>query len=416
MERERDFGVTSPALPQGKPGGNSGPQRVSTGRKVRMKTRIGVPKEVKNHERRVALTPTAVRQLVAAGHEVVVEAGAGAGIGIGDGAYRAAGAGIGDANAAYQAELLVKVKEPLAAEYARLQAGQVLFSYLHLAANPTLTRTLCAKGVTALAYETVTAPDGSLPLLTPMSEIAGRLSVQVGANALQCAHGGRGVLLAGATGVAPGKVVIIGGGMAGANAAHLAVGLQADVTILDKSPARLAYLRERFGASARVLMATPNAVEQAVLDADLVIGAVLVPGARAPKVISRELLKRMRDGSALVDIAIDQGGCFETSRPTTHDDPTYIEEGVVHYCVTNMPGAVARTATLALSQVLIPFVQALADKGWRQALADDPHLALGMNVYAGRVRHPAVIRSLSTEAPDGATASCGSGMSTRRAA
>ena len=382
-----------------------------------MKTRIGVPREVKHNECRVALPPDAVRQLVATGHEVVVEAGAGAGIGIDDAAYRAAGARLGNADAAYQAELVVKVKEPVREEYARLRPGQVLFCYLHLAANPELTRALVAKGVTALAYETVTAADGSLPLLTPMSEIAGRLSVQVGAMALQRSHGGRGVLLAGATGVPPGKVVVIGGGVAGTNAARLALGLGAAVTILDKSPERLPRLRAELAGAAQVRMANPDALERAVLDADLVIGAVLVPGAKAPRVISRRLLRRMQDGSALVDVSIDQGGCFETSRPTTHDDPTYIEEGIVHYCVTNMPGAVARTARLALSQVVLPFVQALADKGWRQALADDPRLAPGMNVCAGRVRHPAVIRSLaSAEALDGAGQGCGDAASSRRAA
>ncbi len=382
-----------------------------------MKTRIGVPKEIKNHECRVALPPHAVRQLVAAGHEVVVEAGAGAGIGIDDAAYRASGARLGDAMAAYQAELIVKVKEPLPNECARLQPEQVIFSYLHLAANPTLAHTLAARGVTALAYETVTAPDGSLPLLTPMSEIAGRLSIQVGAMALQQASGGRGVLLSGATGVAAGKVAVIGGGTAGANAARLASQLGADVTILDKSPSRLSALRKQFGAAVQVLSASPDAVERAALDADLVIGAVLVPGARAPRVISRDVLRNMQDGSAIVDVSIDQGGCFETSRPTTHDAPTYMEEGVVHYCVANMPGAVARTATFALSSVVLPFVQALADKGWRQALADDSHLAPGMNVHAGRVQHPAVIRSLaSAGALDSAMPGGGDKVSSRRAA
>lgn len=375
---------------------------------------IGVPKETKNHECRVGLTPAAVRDLAGAGHEVVVQAGAGAAIGFEDTAYAAAGARIGDVRAVWDAQLIVKVKEPQPRECNRLKAGQVLFGYLHLAAEPALAQALMDSGVTAIAYETVTAEDGSLPLLAPMSEIAGRMAVQVGAMALQVAQGGRGVLLAGATGVAPGKVVIIGGGSAGTNAARMAVGLGADVTILDRSRQRLRYLSERFGASARVLMAGPDAVEGAVLGADLVIGTVLVPGATAPKVISRGAVRAMRDGSALVDVSIDQGGCCETSRPTTHDAPTYIEEGVVHYCVTNMPGAVARTSTLALSDVVLPFVRDLANKGWRQALADDGHFARGLNVHAGRVRHPAVIRSLATAGGcGGQTSACGA---SRRAA
>ena len=378
---------------------------------------IGVPKETKNREFRVGLTPAAVRELAGAGHEVVVQAGAGAGIGFEDAAYAAAGAWIGDVRAVWDAQLIVKVKEPQPRERKRLKAGQVLFGYLHLAADAALARALMDSGVTAIAYETVAAEDGSLPLLAPMSEIAGRMAVQVGATALQVAQGGRGVLLAGATGVAPGKVVIIGGGSAGTNAARMAVGMAADVTILERSRARLRYLSERFGAAARVLMAGPEAVERAVAGADLVIGTVLVPGATAPKVLTRDAVRAMQDGSAVVDVSIDQGGCCETSRPTTHDAPTYIEEGVVHYCVTNMPGAVARTSTLALSDVVLPFVQDLANKGWRQALADDVHFAQGLNVHAGRVRHPAVIRSLAAAGGcGGQTPGGGKAAPSRRAA
>ena len=355
---------------------------------------IGVPKETKNHESRVGLTPAAVRALADAGHEVIAQSEAGKGIGFDDAAYAAAGAQIGDARAAWGAQLIVKVKEPQPDECARLEAGQVLMGYLHLAADPALAEALMAAGVTAIAYETVTASDGGLPLLAPMSEIAGRMAVQVGATALQCACGGRGVLLAGAAGVAPGKVTVIGGGAAGANAARLAAGLGSNVTILDKSPARRRWLSERFGAAARVLSAAPDAVAGAAREADLVIGTVLVPGAIAPKVLSRETVRAMQNGSALVDVSIDQGGCFETSRPTTHDAPTYIEEGVVHYCVTNMPGAVARTSTLALSGAVLPFVQAVANKGWQRALSDDAHLAAGLNVHAGRIQHSAVLRAL----------------------
>ena len=357
--------------------------------------RIGIPKEVKNHERRVGLAPAAVGALTGAGHEIVVESHAGAGAGFDDEQYLTAGARIGSAAAAYDCELVVKVKEPQPEEYAYLREDQVLFCYLHLAACPDLAWRLVESGTTAIACETVTAEDGSLPMLAPMSEIAGRMSIQEGACALQCDSGGRGVLLSGATGVPPASVVILGGGVAGLNAARMALGLRADVTIVEKSPSRLARLRKRFGNRARVLSARPELVEHAVRGADLVIGAALVPGAAAPKLISRELARSMRTGSVLVDLAIDQGGCAETSRPTTHDDPTYIEEGVVHYCVTNMPGAVARTSTLAFSNVALPFVQTLADKGWRKALADDPGFAQGLNVHAGRLRHPAVARTLA---------------------
>ena len=356
--------------------------------------RIGVPKEVKVHEYRVGLSPDSVAQLTALGAEVVVEAGAGAGIGFSDREYRAAGAQMGVAEDAFATDLIVKVKEPLLNECARLRSGQTLFTYLHLAANEPLTQALLHSGATAIAYETVQDSGGALPLLRPMSEVAGRMSVQVGAYALQKASGGRGVLLGGVPGVAPAKVVILGGGVAGTQAAYMATGLQADVTILDKSVNRLCVLSEQFAGRAKVLMASPQTVRQEVLSADLVIGAVLVPGGAAPKLVSRDLVRRMREGAAMVDISIDQGGCFETSRPTTHDAPTYVEEGVVHYCVTNMPGAVARTAALALNNVTLPYVKALAVGGWRRAFKEDAGFAAGLNVHNGEVRHAKVAESL----------------------
>ena len=356
--------------------------------------RIGVPKEVKVHEYRVGLSPDSVAELSALGAEVVVEAGAGAGIGFSDRAYLDAGAQLGAAEDAFAADLIVKVKEPLLNECARLRPGQTLFTYLHLAANAPLTEALMRSGATAIAYETVQDGRGALPLLRPMSEVAGRMSVQVGAYALQRASGGRGVLLGGVPGVAPAKVVILGGGIAGAQAAFMATGLQADVVILDKSVNRLCALSEWFAGRARVLMASPQTVRQEVLAADLVIGAVLVPGAAAPKLVGRDLVRRMREGAAMVDISIDQGGCFETSRPTTHDAPTYIEEGVVHYCVTNMPGAVARTATLALNNVTLPYVKALAEGGWQRAFKQDAGFAAGLNVHNHEVCHPKVAQSL----------------------
>jgi len=361
--------------------------------------RIGVPREIKIHEYRVGLTPAAVAALSRAGHLVVVESGAGVGIGFPDADYRAAGAEIGSVDDAFAADLVVKVKEPQLAECARLSAGQVLFTYLHLAADRPQAEALLGSGVTAIAYETVTAPGGGLPLLTPMSEVAGRMSIQVGATALQKASGGRGTLLGGVPGVAPGKVVVLGGGIAGANAATMAVGLQADVTILDRSVPRLTWLCDHFQGRARVLMASPENVLEQVLGADLVIGAVLIPGAAAPRLVTREMVREMPDGAAMVDISIDQGGCFETSRPTTHDDPTYVEEGVVHYCVTNMPGAVARTSTLALNNVTLPYVAALAEHGWERALGADPHFALGLNVHAGEIRHHRVAEALGMRCP-----------------
>ena len=359
--------------------------------------KVGVPTEIKTHEYRVGLTPAAVRELVGHGHDVLVQQGAAVSIGFPDAAYRAAGASIaGSAEEVFaKADLIVKVKEPQPGEIALLRAGQVLFTYLHLAADKVQTEGLLRSGATCIAYETVTDARGGLPLLAPMSEVAGRMSVQVGAHCLEKEQGGAGVLLGGVPGVPAGKVVVLGGGVAGTNAARVAVGLGARVTVIDKSIARLKELDEQFGAQLSTLFSTTDSIEQAVLDADLVIGAVLVPGATAPRLVSRDLVRRLRTGSVLVDIAIDQGGCFETSRPTTHAAPTYVDEGVVHYCVTNMPGAVARTSTIALGNATLPFTLALAGKGWRQALAEDPHLLAGLNVHAGQVTYAAVARDLT---------------------
>jgi alanine dehydrogenase len=359
--------------------------------------RIGVPKEIKTHEYRVGLTPAGVRELVIHGHQVTVERNAASGIGIGDDTYRAAGATVVDAAAEVFAiaELIVKVKEPQSSEIAMLRQGQVLFTYLHLAADKMQTQGLMHCGATCIAYETVTDRLGTLPLLAPMSEVAGRMSVQVGAHCLEKEQGGAGVLLGGVPGVAPAKVVVLGGGVSGTNAARMAVGLEASVTIIDKSLSRLKELDLQFGPRATTLFATADAIEQQVLAADLVIGAVLVPGAAAPKLVSREMVRQMRPGSVLVDIAIDQGGCFATSHPTTHSAPTYVVDGVVHYCVTNMPGAVARTSTFALTNATLPFVLALAEKGWRRALAEDPHLLHGLNVHAGKVTYAAVAHDLN---------------------
>ena len=357
---------------------------------------IGVPKEIKAHEYRVGLTPAGARELVKNGHQVVVEHEAGAGIGYGDDAYLAVGATVGDVATVFgTAELIVKVKEPQPPEIARLRRGQILFTYLHLAADRAQTQGLMQSGATCIAYETVTDRAGALPLLAPMSEVAGRMSVQVGAHCLEREQGGAGILLGGVPGVPPAKVVVLGGGVAGTNAARMAVGLEASVAVIDRSLARLKELDLQFGPRATTLFATTAAIELAVLAADLVIGAVLVPGAAAPKLVTRDMVRRMRPGSVLVDIAIDQGGCFETSRPTTHSAPTYVEDGVVHYCVTNMPGAVARTSTHALTNATLPFVLALAGKGWRQAMLDDPHLAEGLNIHAGHVTHIAVAQALN---------------------
>ena len=359
--------------------------------------RIGVPKEIKTHEYRVGLTPAGARELVMHGHQVKVQHDAAAGIGISDDAYRNAGAVVVDTvqEVFETADLIVKVKEPQPSEIAMLRQGQVLFTYLHLAADKTQTEGLMRTGATCIAYETVTDRVGALPLLAPMSEVAGRMSVQVGAHCLEKEQGGAGVLLGGVPGVTPAKVVVLGGGVSGTNAARMAVGLESSVTIIDKSLPRLKELDLQFGPRATTLYATAETIEQQVLAADLVIGAVLVPGAAAPKLVTREMVRHMRAGSVLVDIAIDQGGCFETSRPTTHSEPTYLEDGVVHYCVTNMPGAVARTSTFALTNATLPFVIALAEKGWRKALADDPHLLHGLNVHAGKVTYEAVAQDLN---------------------
>ena len=359
--------------------------------------RIGVPKEIKVHEYRVGLTPAGVHELVAAGHEVAIESQAGLGIGMDDAAYQKAGAKIlPTAKDVFGfAELVVKVKEPQPAECQMLRAGQVLFTYLHLAADRAQADGLIGSGATAIAYETVTGADGSLPLLTPMSEVAGRMSVQVGATALQKANGGFGVLLGGVPGVPPAQVVIIGGGVAGTHAAEMAVGLRADVTIVDRSPKRLRELAVQFGGAVKTVYSTHHAIEMLTRSADLVIGAVLVVGAAAPKLVTHAMVKQMEAGAVLVDISIDQGGCFETSRPTSHASPTYVVDGVIHYCVTNMPGAVPRTSTFALTNATLPYVRALADLGWERALARDSGFARGLNVHAGCITHEAVARDLS---------------------
>jgi len=357
---------------------------------------IGVPKEVKTHEYRVGLVPGSVRELAHNGHEVIVEAGVGAGIGFDDREYQSAGARIcADAAEVFAAaELIVKVKEPQPQEVALLHPGQILFTYLHLAADKELTQSLIRSGAIAIGYETVTDARGGLPLLAPMSEVAGRMSVHVGAHCLEKEQGGLGVLLGGVPGVPAAKVVILGGGVAGTNAARMAMGMEAYVTVIDRSLPRLYELDLQFGAQLHTLYSTMENIEREVAAADLVIGAVLIPGAAAPRLVSRDLVRAMRPGTVIVDISIDQGGCFETSRPTTHAAPTYIEEGVVHYCVTNMPAAVARTSTVALNNATLPFVLALADHGWRGALAEDPHLRDGLNICRGRVTHPAVAHDL----------------------
>jgi alanine dehydrogenase len=358
--------------------------------------RVGVPKEIKVHEYRVGLVPAAVRELVESGHEVLVQTGAAAGIGFADADYQRVGAKIAaSAEEVFEkADLIVKVKEPQPQECARLRAGQVLYTYLHLAADKVQAEALQKSGATCIAYETVTAPDGSLPLLTPMSEVAGRMSVQVGAYCLQKANGGRGILLGGVPGVAPAKVVVLGGGVAGTNAVEMAVGLRADVTVVDRSVKRLRELSSIFGPSLRTEYSTQEHVDALVIDADLVIGAVLIAGAAAPKLVTRDMIRRMKSGAVLVDISIDQGGCFETSRPTTHAEPTYVVDDVIHYCVTNMPGAVPRTSTFALNNATLPFARRLADHGWKAALKADPHLANGLNVHAGHITNEAVAHDL----------------------
>jgi alanine dehydrogenase len=358
--------------------------------------RVGTIREIKNHEYRVGLTPESVHELVAHGHEVWVETGAGLGIGASDSDYEVAG-GIVKATAAEifaTCEMIVKVKEPQAGERAMLRAGQVLYTYLHLAPDPEQTADLLKSGVTAIAYETVTGPGNTLPLLKPMSQVAGRMSIQAGATALEKAHGGRGVLLGGVPGVMPGKVAVIGGGVVGFNAAQMAVGLGADVTILDRDPEVLERLGIHFESRAKTRFSNKANLAESVAEADLVIGAVLVPGAAAPKLVTRAMLSTMRPGAVLVDVAIDQGGCFETSHPTTHDAPTFVVDGIVHYCVANMPGAVARTSTYALNNVTLPHALKIADMGWKAALKANPHLANGLNIHAGQVTYEAVAREL----------------------
>ncbi|HMD67015.1 MAG TPA: alanine dehydrogenase [Stellaceae bacterium] len=357
---------------------------------------IGVPREVKTHEYRVGLTPGSIRELVHHGHKVIVETCAGADIGFDDASYEAVGAGIlpSGREVLAAAELIVKVKEPQPQEVAALRKGQVLFTYLHLAADKVLAEALIKSGAVAIAYETVTDARGGLPLLAPMSEVAGRMAVQVGAHCLEKEQGGIGVLLGGVPGVPAAKVVILGGGVSGTNAARMAMGMEAYVTVIDRSLPRLYELDLQFGAQLHTLFSTMENIEREVSAADLVIGAVLIPGAAAPKLVSRALVRAMKPGAVVVDISIDQGGCFETSRPTTHAAPTYVEEGVVHYCVTNMPGAVARTSTVALNNATLPYVLALADHGWQRALGEDAHLRNGLNICRGRVTHPAVARDL----------------------
>jgi alanine dehydrogenase len=358
--------------------------------------RIGVPKEIKTLEFRVGMTPAGVHEVVHDGHEVFLETGAGMGIGVTDADYEAAGATVlGSAEEVFEtAEMIVKVKEPQLNECEMLRPDQVLFTYLHLAPDPKQTEALVKSGTTAIAYETVTADDGSLPLLTPMSEVAGRLSIQAGAYALQKANGGIGKLLGGVPGVGPAKVTVIGGGVSGAHAADMAIGLGADVTILDRSLPRLRHLDDVWGGRVHTRYSTKHAIAELVPQSDLVIGAVLIPGAAAPKLVTADMVKTMQAGSVMVDISIDQGGCFETSHPTTHADPTYVVDGVVHYCVANMPGAVPRTSTFALTNSTLPFVKSLAKRGWVEALKRDPHLKNGLNVAAGRVTYEAVAHDL----------------------
>ncbi len=367
---------------------------------------IGVPKEIKNHEYRVGMTPTSVREAIHHGHQVVVETQAGAGIGAGDEVYAEVGASVVDTAAEVfaTADMIVKVKEPQAGERKMLREGQILFTYLHLAPDPEQTKDLIESGAICIAYETVTDSIGGLPLLSPMSQVAGRMSIQAGAHCLEKEAGGRGVLLGGVPGVPPAKVVIIGGGVVGENAAYMAVGLGADVTILDRSVATMRALVVRFGQSIKTIYSTALAIEEEVLKADLVIGAVLVPGAAAPRLVTREHVSAMKPGSVLVDVAIDQGGCFATSKATTHSDPTYIIDDVVHYCVANMPGAVSHTSTYALNNVTLPFTLSIADRGYKAALKRDPHLLAGLNVHRGAVTYEAVANDLGYDFVDPMTA------------
>jgi alanine dehydrogenase len=360
---------------------------------------IGVPKEIKNHEYRVGMTPLSVREAVRHGHEVWVQTGAGLGIGASDEEYRSAGArNVPTAEEIFaKADMIVKVKEPQAVERKMLREGQILYTYLHLAPDPEQTKDLVKSGAVCIAYETVTNSRGGLPLLAPMSQVAGRMSIQSGAHCLEKAQGGSGMLLGGVPGVAPAKVVILGGGVVGTNAAAMAMGLGADVTILEKSTDRMEELVSRFGTQLKTLYSTQGAVEDECATADLVVGGVLIPGAAAPKLVTRKMLKDWKNGSVLVDVAIDQGGCAETSKATTHADPTYVVDGVIHYCVANMPGGVARTSTYALNNVTLPFGLKIADKGYKQALLEDHHLRAGLNVCKGKVTYKAVADDLGYE-------------------
>ncbi len=357
---------------------------------------LGVPKEIKNNEFRVGMTPASVREAIVHGHSAIVESNAGAGIGSTDDDYRNAGAAVaGTAEEIFaKAEMIVKVKEPQPNERKMLRPGQILFTYLHLAPDPEQTKDLVDSGAICIAYETVTDRQGGLPLLAPMSQVAGRMSIQAGAHCLERENGGKGILLGGVPGVAPAEVVVIGGGVVGENAIYMALGVAAHVTVLDRNIDVLRHLTMRFGPPLTTVYSTKGALEEHVLKADLVIGSVLVPGAEAPKLVTADMIQRMEPGSVLVDVAIDQGGCFETSRPTTHAEPTYVELGVVHYCVTNMPGAVPRTSTFALNNVTLPYTLALADKGYQQAMSDDAHLLAGLNVIGGKVTYKAVAEDL----------------------
>ena len=361
--------------------------------------KIGCPREIKPQEFRVGMTPGAAKEAIGHGHEVIIETGAGVGAGFPDDDYRAIGAAIVDSaeEVFASAEMIVKVKEPQAVERKMLREGQVLFTYLHLAPDPEQTKDLLASGCTAIAYETVTDRNGGLPLLAPMSEVAGKLAPQMGAWTLQKANGGRGVLMGGVPGVGPAQVVVIGGGVVGTHAARVAAGMGAEVVVLDKSLPRMRYLDDVFGAQFKTRYASQSNIDELVAGADMVVGAVLIPGAAAPKLVSRADLANMKPGAALVDVAIDQGGCFETSRATTHQDPVYEVDGIMHYCVANMPGAVARTSTIALGNATMPYMLELADKGWRQACADDPHLLDGLNVHAGKLTYYAVGKALGID-------------------
>ena len=367
---------------------------------------IGVPKEIKNHEYRIGLTPSGVKELVRHGHQVLVENNGGLEIGFANEQYLEAGAEIVDTAAEVfsRADMIIKVKEPQPVECKMLRQGQLLFTYLHLAPDPEQTRLLLASGATCIAYETVTQDGPGLPLLAPMSEVAGRMAIQAGAHCLEKAQGGNGMLLGGVPGVESAKVLVIGGGVVGVNAARMAMGMGADVTIFDRSLERLKELDMAFGGRLKTIYSTADAVEKHAMEADLVVGAVLIPGAAAPKLISRDLVSRMKTGAVMVDVAIDQGGCFETSKATTHQDPTYVVDGVVHYCVANMPGGVARTSTMALTNATLPYAVNLANKGASEALRDDVHLRNGLNVHAGMVTHKAVSDALDCEFVDPCTA------------